>query len=559
MGRRSIPTSTHQLAKKLGLSHNAVHLALRGKPGLSDETRRRILRESGREDPAPTKGNWLFLCRSGTEKDSLRMHLEAFLTEHSFLAETRFVKNFSTTSDADFEAKRSGPKTCLFFFGFENAALPTKIAFPSIVFGSPENYFLNGDLGSQVDFIDTSVSKKTDLPDASQWDQVAAFLKDRESRPDGESRVLRLGRLSHSSESSKKKKATLADIAHRSGVTANTVSRALHRKPDVGPEISRRVFRNAQALGYSKIPPLREAIVLIFRQIPSPQTGPLRIESWQLAELAGEQGFSLHVYEAISKPLSLDPDLPVLRESIKRLEPDAILSFPFTRDFLEKTREVAAPLGLPVLSFQVSGEASGLDSVFIDNRIGVERHLRHCLDLGIRRNIGYVSTWRPEAFAEQERFAFFKKCLSRLGVTRNEAWEILVPLEWDLRWPRPENRPAIFYDPHFFQKQIRKRISENVAAGLPLPGALLCYNDLAASLLLKSFLELGIAAPKILGWDADDALLSTLEADIPTIAIPSDEMTRSFVSLLLRRLRSPLAPALSLSFAGKFHPSIRKP
>lgn len=548
MGRHSIPTSTHQLAKKLGLSHNAVHLALRGKPGLSDETRRRILREAGKESPRRTRGNWIFLCRPGTEKSPLRMRLEAFLIEDSLLAETRFT-------EMPLSPNTFAPGTCLLFFGFENATLPPASELPCVVIGNADDYFLQADLGNRVDWIDFPLSKNADVPDSRHLAEAADFLAEREARPEMDSRVLRPGKVFHSP---RKTKPTLADIADQSGVSANTVSRVLRRRGGVGKEISRRVFRKAHELGYSKIPALREATVLIFRQIPSPQTGPFRIESWRLAELAAEQGFLLHVYEAISKPLSVDPDLPVLRESLKRLEPDAVLAFPFTRDFLDKTKNVAEPLGLPVISFQVSGSESGLDSVFIDNRIGIERHLRFCLERGIRSGIGYVSTWRPEAFAEQERFAFFKKCLSRLGIAREPAWEILVPLAWDLRWPRPENQPAIYYDPHFFQKEIKKKISENAAAGVPLPKVLLCYNDLAATLLHKSFLELGFEPPRIHGWDADAELLGPIASDIPTIAIPSDDMTRSFVRLLLRRLRSPLAPELSLSFAGKFLRSIRE-
>ncbi|MBL8993047.1 MAG: LacI family DNA-binding transcriptional regulator, partial [Spirochaetia bacterium] len=415
--------------------------------------------------------------------------------------------------------------------------------------------FLRAGLECRTDFIDFPASKDAGLLDENQCADVAAFLVGRESQTLIESRVLRPGRVLHSPQ---KKKATLADIGRQCGVTANTASRALHRKPGVEKEMSRRIFRKAHSLGYKKIPPLREATILIFRQIPSPQTGPFRIEPWRLAELAAEQGVALNVYEAISRPISVDPDLPVLRESIKRIEPDAILAFSFTREFLAKTQKVAEPLGLPVISFQVSGTQSGLDSVFIDNGIGIEKHLRFCLENGIRDRIGYVSTWRPEAFAEQERFAFFKKSIDALGIERQTSWEILVPLEWDLRWPRPVNHPAIYYDPHYFQKQIKARISENVAGGISLPRVFLCYNDLAASLLHKSFLELGIPPPRIHGWDADAELLGAITADVPTIDIPSDEMTRSFVALLLRRLLSPAAPELSLSLSGRFLSSIRE-
>jgi LacI family transcriptional regulator len=308
--------------------------------------------------------------------------------------------------------------------------------------------------------------------------------------------------------------ATLRDVARRAGVHPSTASRVLSGSRTVRPELVRAVRRAARELDYQ--------VNHIGRALRRQASGTIGVVVPDI-----DNPFFPAMVQAIDRALhrqdcglflcdaNNDPDVEAdrLRVLLQR-QVDGVIISPVHRQRSVKAVKQAAR---EVVVVQVDRSVDvPTDIVAVDQAQAINLLIDHVMSLG-RRRIAFitseesVSTAAERLAAHRARMAGDPSALERVYVG-----------DLSLRWGGEVVRMM-------------------VAAGKPLPDALICANDLIALGAMQQLRLAGIRVPDdvaVTGID-DTPFGRVAEPELTTVRQPVDQIGDEAVAMLLRRQQDP--------------------
>lgn len=310
---------------------------------------------------------------------------------------------------------------------------------------------------------------------------------------------------------------TLEQLAKLANVSTATVSRALSGKSSPRSAARQRVIRIAQELGYAPHGPasaLAGGRTGIIGVVPG-RGNPLRLGPWDNPVING-------IIEAIAVDrgevlLLGEPPGGMIPNAIARRSVDGVVLMTFPH---ERIRDWLKSRSFPCV-FVDAGEIDEADSVGADDSEGIEVAVRYLASLGHRR-IGYVNSryakgkhHGPSVIA---RHAAYIKAMAELGRRAPRGSELNMPLE--------------------------ERIEGLLSLSKDLPTALLCYDDAQAMRVIRILNEKGLRVPQDMSVVGIDDLPDDLGAscELTTVHVPSQEMGKRAIELLLARIADPDRP-----------------
>jgi LacI family transcriptional regulator len=295
---------------------------------------------------------------------------------------------------------------------------------------------------------------------------------------------------------------TLKDIAVECGVSTATVSMVLSGKGSISPDMSERIFRSADGLGYtprvartSKGPSFKYVCIIQWEDAPFLWhfSQPFVL---QLEKLLVEMGFRPMV---IHKQPVLDD--AALYNEIRAARVGAVFAIHYVNPVLFEEFE---KMGIPVIILNNNNYQDRFWSVLTDDVQGAFEGTRHLIGLG-HQQFAYAEYERPEyCSVVQDRFFGFRRALDEAGLEFRADRRITV----DLR----------------DQAGLERRIIE-VFSGPDRPSALFVHDDYFGAVVHGVLTHLGLCIPADLSMicpgdvlDYNEPFyprLSTMQIDLP--------------------------------------------
>lgn len=303
--------------------------------------------------------------------------------------------------------------------------------------------------------------------------------------------------------------ATLKDIAQATGLSMNTVSRAIRGSGYVSLKTAELVRKTVKELDYH---PNRAAQDLRRRKsrqitVVAESYDYLHIEKLAaIKEYAANCGYTMGVhFTSEDYPQST---FSALLPDILEQNPAGLIIIASSGFIIGKVRELRKKMPCVMITFD---GVPDIDCVYIDRFGGVYDSIRYLYGKG-RRRIIFCETFRS-----RNRKLGYQKAVRELGLP-----ELIIP-------GNLESLPEIRKD--------GVRIAKEMAAWENPPDAVQT-SDYMASGLLAGFAEAGIAVPQdiaVLGFD-DRELAGMLNPPLTTLAQPSAEVGRISAQMLFERI-----------------------
>ena len=265
-------------------------------------------------------------------------------------------------------------------------------------------------------------------------------------------------------EHESKKKVTLKDIAARTGLSVNTVSRVLNKKPYYTKEVEEKVNAACKELGYivdMNASGLRSGsthtIDIIFDDLVNPFYA---FTTDIISRRFEEKGYNSIMFSNNGRTAYVDYEL---MRSVMARKPDGILSFlEPAADMVEFIKNT----GIPFVIFGRDGAPYGMSGVDADEEYGGRLAGEHLLACGYKK-FAYIGSWHD-----------VKVCLDRqhgfAAALRQGGAELL-----------PEN---VFYAR---EAEFSDIIGAIVAGGVD---GIFCFNDIIAFMALEALGSRGLEA-----------------------------------------------------------------
>ena len=271
--------------------------------------------------------------------------------------------------------------------------------------------------------------------------------------------------------SQNRRKVTLKDIAAHTGLSVNTVSRVLNKKPYYTKEVEERVTEACRALGYiadRNASGLRSGstrtIAIVFDDLVNPFYS---YTTDIISRIFEESGYNSIIFSNNARSPYMDNDL--IRSVLSR-KPDGILSF------LEPGEDTVGFIhdsGIPFVIFGRDGAPYGLRGVDADEVFGGRLAGEHLVSRGYR-NLAYIGSWHD-----------VKVCLDR-----QEGFAAAVGSALDAS--------HIYYIRETDLEQVADAVVADKVDGL------FCFNDIIAFVMVEALGRRGLQVGKdygIVGYD----------------------------------------------------------
>ena len=222
---------------------------------------------------------------------------------------------------------------------------------------------------------------------------------------------------------SPEKRVTLQDIARRTGVTINTVSRALKNKPDISRQTCERIQQVAREMGYVRnyaASSLRsgrtKTLGLILGEMSNPYYA---VVADAVHEAASALGYTLMTLCAREDP---EQEMNAVETAMSR-QVDGILLFPSrdARAAVRRMRETNTPY---VLMSRSLGDDQD-DCVMCDEDEGGYLAAKHLIDAG-RRKLAYLCG-RDIVYSTEHRLQGFHRACDEAGIPSAERHIAIAP------------------------------------------------------------------------------------------------------------------------------------
>ena len=213
---------------------------------------------------------------------------------------------------------------------------------------------------------------------------------------------------------------TMLDIARASGVSQSTVSRVLNGVVTTVPiaEVTRqRVLEAASRLGYRPNPlarGLRGAKTMLLGIIVREISDPFFAHAVEAVSMRARER---HYNVVLGSAHSLADEAIELRAILETRHCDAIILLGDTRDQPRMLDDLSASR-VPVVALWQGSALTGVDTVNVDNRAGIDAAIAHLADLGHRR-FGFIGEGQHGDI--RARLMAFVERLTALGMPPGSA------------------------------------------------------------------------------------------------------------------------------------------
>ena len=313
-------------------------------------------------------------------------------------------------------------------------------------------------------------------------------------------------------------RATLKDIAQRTGFSISTISRVLHdssKRYKISDETKQLIKKAADELGYRPNTLARglrlqqtNEIGIVVPDISNPFFSAL-IKSFATELRRG--GYNFIVYES-------DENISLERASIKSLlekRVDGFIVASVGQDFshLQTLHET----GIPLVTVDRCFDALDVDSVSVDNEKGTRLAVSHLIREGHSR-IAFIQGL-PGTYANEARLHGYKIALEQAGIPIDE-------------------RLIVGDDFRSMNGYLETKLLLNLASP---PSAIFTAGDLIALGALEACRENGFRIPDdvSLATFDDPVFASYLSPALTAVEQPIAKMAEMAVAMLYRRIRSP--------------------
>lgn len=308
---------------------------------------------------------------------------------------------------------------------------------------------------------------------------------------------------------------TLKDIAGLTGVSVNTVSRALRDMPDIGEATKDRIRRAANTLGYTPNAVARGLVLkrtFIIGALVTEIKNPSRSALLQaLRELLMPEGYHLLIesYDADSEVAAR------IREMTSRGidglllgNIDGILA---EKEYWPELQSVIKG-GVPVVTF-FNAITSKIPRVNLDHTSIAEQLTRHLIDTHRLSDIRYVGGEN-----QCSRATGYRTAMENAGLTDRVRF---IPLPY---WSLPETRDGIV-------GQIKKHGA---------PEGIVCHNDLTAIAVIAGLRKAGLRVPEdiaVVGTDNIE-IAEFMHPTLSTAGIDPQVLAKKLFTLLTDQLNT---------------------
>ncbi|HEY8457404.1 MAG TPA: LacI family DNA-binding transcriptional regulator [Actinopolymorphaceae bacterium] len=328
----------------------------------------------------------------------------------------------------------------------------------------------------------------------------------------------------------------MSDVAHRAGVSAATVSRALNNHPTVHPELVERVRQAATELGYQPnrvARSLRRRAGSVWALVISDIENPFFTSVARgVEDVALQSGYSVVLCNTDE---NLARERRYLDVVLAEQAAGVVIAPASDRTDISLLRDH----GVPAVTIDRRIHNVDVDSVVVDNFAGAKRAVIHLLEAGYER-VACISGPAKLTTAVERRNGYVAALReSGRGVDRR------------------------------YIRQADYRVEGGYQAALelleltPPPDALFVANNLMAAGAMRALRERGLDVPEAIGVVGfDDSPWAPLMAPALTIVEqPTYRLGTEAARLLLRRLRDPSASteAVVLATELRVRESSRRP
>lgn len=342
---------------------------------------------------------------------------------------------------------------------------------------------------------------------------------------------------------------TIEQIARKVGVSSATVSRVLNNTQYVNPQARDAVLKLVQESGApprllgrrqkSKAQPAQTGLVeiLLIDRFPKPvrEPGPDQITvETAPGRLSHIGSFFRHILEGTVDELrrfgmravvQVTQGLgnPDILSEVNSSENRGVILFGVYDDdvpaFVDRCK-------CPVVSFVTWNHRGWPDYVGIDNLEGIRLGFDHLRSLGHTR-IGHVAGELRFSLVFQQRLAAYKMFLAGADLTYRPEWVSEGSCEL------PEMEASI----------------EKILSLPDRPTAMLCSFDRAALAVRRAADKLKLRIPEdlsVVGFDDED-VAQLFSPPLTSVRVPTEQMGRSAVALLMMRQQRPIKPGEGVS------------
>ncbi len=316
--------------------------------------------------------------------------------------------------------------------------------------------------------------------------------------------------------------ATIADVAHRAGVSTATVSRVLSGAAPAREATRTRVLEAAEALGYRPSGlgrALKRRATLTIGLLVTDIGNPFFPQIVRAVEdEAHARGYGVVLGNASDDP---DRELAYIDLLLdRRVDGLIVASSRATRRHADRL----AAARMPVVLLNSEAPAAGLHGLATDHRAGARLAVEHLLALGHRR-IVHIGAADALAAAAAPRREGLRGGMAAAGLDPDSL--IVVTSDGTVEGGA--------------------RAAAAMLRGDTRPTAVACYNDLVAIGVLRTLRQAGVAIPgemSVVGFD-DIELAAWTDPPLTTVRQPTGELGRRAVERIASAL-SGTAPAPSL-------------
>jgi DNA-binding LacI/PurR family transcriptional regulator len=313
---------------------------------------------------------------------------------------------------------------------------------------------------------------------------------------------------------------TLREVAQRSQVSISTASRVLNGRSDVRKEVQERVLTAARDLQYTvnqHARALREGTsktlgVVLYDARATSFNGPLLRGIY---DAATPRGYSVMVCDASS---SIEAERHAYQQILER-RVDGVLINSGVGGAEPLRRLEAAGLPFVVLNRRID-DAEGVDAdyVLIDAEQGSYLATRHLLELGHQRILYHTLAGR--SVPALERSPGYRRALAEYGI---------------------ELAPELVIESKIPLADTHAQVMAAMGRLRPRPTAVVAFNDLHATAVLKALSDLGLRVPDdvaVVGQNNQD-FTPFLVPPLTTVVHTVQQLGRQGAELLLQRLAWP--------------------
>ena len=309
---------------------------------------------------------------------------------------------------------------------------------------------------------------------------------------------------------------TRKEVARRADVSVATVSAVLNKNRYVSPELTERVQRIVDELGYRPNAIARSlsnqstlTVALIIPNILSP--------FWPIVVKAAEDRAALAGYRILLQ--NTNEDAQQERRTLELLDErqvDGAVLAPVGGDANHAYLRQLLDRGVKIVLFDRSVESLPLDTVVVDNHAATCQATQHLIEHG-RRRIGFIGL-PPTISCAAERLGGYQRALRMAGLF--ESLDIVQVGGYDEEWGYAS--------------------MQRLLASVPDLDGMVVGAHLLTIGALRALADAGVRVPDqiaMIGFD-DFPWTPCLNPPLTVVAQPQAEMGRAAMDLLLRRMNS---------------------